>query len=143
MRVNYSKDLKFTIQPKKFPSGITPERPQFECIIKTELPELNDMCKDCMFCGISHKRRQAIELGIQGYMSNAEKNAGKISALEPSAINVTTGMNLRDPRTIIIQEGDFYRCANRDAGKEGIFELGSFTPSCTHFKTKHKKKKEK
>uniref|UniRef100_A0A6M3XY27 Uncharacterized protein n=1 Tax=viral metagenome TaxID=1070528 RepID=A0A6M3XY27_9ZZZZ len=136
MRVKYNRDLKFAIHPRKFPEGITPRHPQFECVINSELPELNDICKKCMFCGISHKRRQAIELGINGYMSNTEKNAGKISALEPNSISPTTGLNLRDPRTIIIQEGDIYTCRNKKASAEGTYELGPDLPSCEHFKNK-------
>lgn len=130
----WSKDLKFEIRKKIPPSGHRYHEDQFEAIIKTGLPKLNFLCGDCAFCRIiKNKGRQASELGIQGFMSNAEDDAGGVEALKPTNRAPSKGIDLRKPLTRIIEKRDMYVCGNKKAGGVGgIYIVGPDVPTCEH-----------
>jgi len=127
-RVDYKKDLikDVKIIDAKFSPANRPLLPQQVCLIKVEAlkENLNNMCKNCRFCGPSEFSRLAIELGANGYMHNKE------DGLEPLALNPRTGLNLRDPRTKIILKGSRWICHSAEAGAHGIYLVGKNIPPC-------------
>ena len=57
--LEYNKDLvkKIKIVETKFPQSIRPHYPHETCFIYTDEGEINDLCKDCVFCGLSNFSR--------------------------------------------------------------------------------------
>jgi len=140
MVIQWRKDLKFTIRKRQFPQGIVPLHPQEECVIETALGKLNDLCANCIFCAARHFTRRVNELGIHGFMSNADENKGTVNALKPGNLMPSEGIKLRDPTTSIIEDGERYICQNRKAG-ERIYIVGEETPSCEQFRSRPEPKK--
>jgi len=142
MTLEFNKNLKFKIEPKRLPDGHRAHNPLMQCVVDATLPELNKLCKNCRFCGLSEFSRQATELGIHGYMSNAENDAGGLAALNPTTRNISAGIDERKPSTIILERGKRYVCRNRDNGKEGIYIVGAVMPACSRDKPRAKEKLE-
>jgi len=135
--LKYNKDLikKSNIVETKFPQNIRPHFKHNTCFLYTDEGELNDLCKDCIFCGLSNFSRQANELGMNGQMHT------KGDGLEPVIFRANSGIELRVPFTKIIQKGKRWVCHNPKAGGHlGIYILDDKEPMC-EFKIAKKKEK--
>ena len=155
LKLKYTPDLEKIkkVMPKHFPIGIYPHLPQEICFLDLcdgELPKdrkekltakplrkLNRRCANCIFSGMSQYSRQAVELGIGGWMSNQKEG------LRPEQKNPIRGIDLREPHTSIVERGVRWVCHNPKAGSEGIYILDEETPGCTHFIAKEAEQIEK
>jgi hypothetical protein len=127
-KLEYNKELikKSEIIEAKFPQNIRPHYKHEVCILHTDAGRVNELCKDCQFCGLSDFSRQANELGMNGQMHT------KGDGLEPRTYNPKDGIELRTPFTKIIQKGKRWVCHNPNAGgKLGIYILDENVPPCT------------
>lgn len=125
--LEYSKDLikKAKISEKKFPQNIRPHFRHEMCVIWTDEGEINDLCKDCQFCGLSDFSRKAFELGMHGQMHTDG------DGLKPMTYRANSGVTLRVPFTDILQKGKRWVCHNPEAGgKKGIYILDGNVPPC-------------
>ena len=120
------------IRDREFPPNVKPFYPQKTCLIKLKLADLNPMCSKCMFCDVITTQGKVNELGIGGYMSNQE------DGLKTVKHNPKQGVELKEPRTIIIAHGQAFICRNREQTKTGTFFLTEKEPTCEHFKEKTK-----
>ncbi len=119
------------IREKPFPENLRPFRKQYECMITLRLPDtLNPMCDKCAFRDVVHTQGKINELGIEGYMTN-QKDGLKRAEHRPQQ-----GITLKEPRTIIIGDGEAFVCRNNERSKAGVFFLNEKMVGCASFMEK-------
>ena len=123
------------IRPREYPPNVKPFYPQEVCILKLKLPKLNAMCEKCRFSDVITTQGKVNELGIGGYMTNQPDGVAQAKH------NPKGGVELKEPRTIIMGQGQAYICRNRKQGETGTFFLTENEPPCVNFKEKVEFKK--
>jgi len=121
------------IKDREFPVGLKPFFKQQVCVIPLLPAELNERCLKCVFADLVTTKGKVDEFGIGGYMSNQK------DGLAPTKMNMGAKVTLKEPRTIIIAEGQAWRCKNLRNRMPGF--LTEKTQPCEYFMEKYKEKK--
>jgi hypothetical protein len=127
------------IKKREYNGNVKPFHEQNVAIIKLNLPDgqngrpkLNPTCAKCQFCTVIQTQGKINEMGCGGYMC-----AGKDGLKEA---DISKGVNLREPRTIIIGDGEAYACTNREETNHGRFFLTDAPVNCTSMVPKAEEK---
>jgi hypothetical protein len=118
------------IKKREYTGTTKPFYEQDVCIVRLNLAKLNPQCAKCRFCSVIRTQGKINELGVGGYMSNQPDGLTSVEH------NPSKGIKLREPRTIIIGEGEAYACTNREQTKTGTFFVTDVDPSCANDKPK-------
>jgi len=130
--------------------NLKPKDKQEEVYIPIRFPDLKSQCATCMFCSVCTTNGLVDEMGIGGKASNqndveildcttkiAEATGAKVRVgLKQVIKNDAQKIDLRNPTTIIIAEGQMWACYDRM--RKGSFLLKEDEPGCENYKEKIK-----